>query len=365
MIKLKMRQWIALFAIAILLIFLRIIWANYHPMKSFLSWRKRRLHHDDYLRTLGISDDYSKQLALQPGEDKNMSLGAAMMLVHPNLTRFRGRKRCFFNQSMDRLVQYWQPRNPYPLHLMTNRPWRHDEIVEIKSNWPSLNLSFLDVSLYFPEFESAEDYFDQRTAKFSNHYRHMCAFFFYRFLTHPILRKYRYLMRIDEDACIEHNIEVDLFQDLSTSNASYAYITIFSDSSNVVRGLYDFVNTFKQKYGISWSNPELASTNSRWHAKRRRLLAFATNWEIIDTVRYRQPDILRFLQAIHHSMMIYQQRWGDAPLRFLLATLFWNHQEVQKICDFSYQHGNQESFMKCNRSNHDNPVMKEDVPMLS
>lgn len=68
------------------------------------------------------------------------NLGAIFMLVSDWRSN-RGRK-CDFNSSIDSLATKWYPHNQYPIILMEIKPWKRDNTIAIKHQWPELDFKF-------------------------------------------------------------------------------------------------------------------------------------------------------------------------------------------------------------------------------
>lgn len=102
------------------------------------------------------------------------------------------------------------------------------------------------------------------------------------------LRKFRYLMRLDDDACILDPIHFDIFKRMQAEKITYAYKQIFLDPNVYVVGLDAFAESYMRENELKWSNVPL-----RQQAKRLtggHLLSFSTNLEALDMNKYRSTD---------------------------------------------------------------------------
>lgn len=278
--------------------------------------------------------------------------GAAIMLAP--LKPFEARRKCTFNMSMDALATYWRPNNNYPVILMNTRPWLVKEMKTIRLKWPSLDILFEDVTTIFESFPKPGFVMNQMEENrisvlgmipFS--YKRMCAFFTWGFTQVPLLQDYRYLLRLDDDSCIQNMITFDIFRDMEIRKAAYAYQGLLQDLHVVTRGLHKFTKKYMKANSLKWSNPLLHKISTEKYPNIA--LQFATNFEVIDMKRYSQSDIMQFTDAIMATNMTFHRRWGDAPIRFLIAKLFWRDDEVMRICEFEYYHGNTViTFEMCN-----------------
>lgn len=154
----------------------------------------------------------------------------------------------------------------------------------------------------------------------------MIAFNFHGITHVHYLKRFRYLMRLDDDTCLLDPVGFDIFQRMEENGIVYAYKQIFIDSESVVVGLDSFAEHFMSINELKWANAPLRAQAQR--ISGGQLLSFSTNLEVIDMWRYRSADNLKFLHAVLNSNNIYNRRWGDAPLRFLQAQMFFTNDEV-------------------------------------
>lgn len=280
--------------------------------------------------------------------------GAVIMLVK-RWKAHRGRK-CNFNSSMDMLEQNFRPHNPYPIILMETQPWKHDDMAAIRRRWKTLDFQFLNVEDTFNKAPAKLVPFEDAKAPLSKiHYKRMCHFFFCGFVEVPHLRQFRYLLRLDDDSCILDRLNYDIFEEMAARGAYYGFRDQFHDPPHVTKGMLDFARNYSQHHQLLWSNERLHNASFARGANEF-LLSFSTNFEVIDTVRYRQRDIMGFVDAVVDSNMIFHRRWGDAPLRHMVARMFWTDAEIVHFCDFDYQHSQWGLDQMCPFRAGDNPV---------
>ena len=286
-------------------------------------------------------------------------LGAVVYLVNPkkDFLDVRLNRKCNLNTGLTLLENNWLKRYPYTVILMNTRHWEVDEIRLLRRYWSTIDIRFVDISKYFNIHSESEVFDDQKSSLTSINYKRMCQFFFSGFLNVPILREYRYLLRLDDDTCILNPVNFDLFQEMADHNVYYSYQHIFPDPAFVVQGLREYIADYTISIGLTVANPLLYEVIT----SRGKILydydSFATNLEVIDTWRYRQADIAHFLQNITESNLIFHRRWGDAPLRMVIAQLFWGPSDVMRLCEFDYQHSAWPLSPMCESRTTDNPVL--------
>ena len=267
--------------------------------------------------------------------------GAAMMLVSKPWTSRRGERQCFFNKSMDALSVNWHPNNPYPIILQHPNGWTEQEMIDIRQQWPQFSISFSDIGQAF-QIHPPEHMEDEDKPLSPLGYKKMCAFKTFGFLNAPYISSddLDYMFYLDDDSCLTEPIHYDVFQTMQHHKIAYAYKQLFLDRDYIVKGLTEFIEDHKQAHKLQYVNPSLAAWLAQNGFQKQgggSHWTFATNLEWVDLRQYRRSDIMEFNKAVETSGMIFHRRWGDAPLRFILAYLFWDSTQVMRICS-SYVH---------------------------
>lgn len=129
----------------------------------------------------------------------------------------------------------------------------------------------------------------------------------------------------------------------------YAFHSTGEDSDDVVSGLHKFVRGYIRNNRLKIANPALHGKVRRFVRDRGRkgYPTIISHLQVVDTYRFRQPDIQSFVRNISESDMIYHRRWGDAPLRMVMAQLFWGPNDILRICEFDYKYANWAPYKMC------------------
>ena len=273
---------------------------------------------------------------------------------------------------MDSLETNWLPHHKYPVYLLTQeKRWSREDKVAIKRKWKTFDIHFMSIHDQFWDYPK-DVIFEDAKAPLSNiEYKNMIAFMVYGFTRVPELAQYHYLMRLDDDSCISDAINYDMFAEMRSRRAMYGFHDMFLDPTHVVVGIKEFMDDYAEQAvqnniassshlrrdkTTKWANPVLHD----WRNDLKMTVspAFADNFEIINVRRYMEPDIMHFLRHVEDSHMIYHRRWGDSPIRYYLAELFWGSQEVLWFCDFDFQHSSWAPSKMCDHRSHNNTVIK-------
>jgi hypothetical protein len=236
----------------------------------------------------------------------------------------------------------------------------------IRRKWTTLDFKFINVERafnYAPDIP--EQAFEDAKSPLSDiNYKRMCHFFFKGFTQVPVLMQYRYLLRLDDDTCLLDHINYDIFQVLAERRAAYAYSHIWYDGEAVTKGLYQFVGQYIRNHSISIKNPALYNATTGAPDFPARVPCFNTNFEVINTVRYREPAMRHFVDDVVASHMIFHRRWGDAPLRLPAAMLFWEDSELVRLESVDVQHSAWDALPMTESTAHGSPPELMQEPAL-
>ena len=266
--------------------------------------------------------------------------GAIFMLVTGYWKESQG-GNCHFNVSMDSLSLKWRPHNPYPIVLLDTKIWSRADMVGIRRTWPTLDFKFLNIGKIFnsvPENLTPDQFEDAKEPIASLLFKKMCHFFFKGFTEVQLLMDYKYLLRIDDINCILDNINYDIFELMERRKAVYAYNAVWNDGAKYTRGIYSFTDKYVSEHKLNWKNPTLHNATISSPNFPDSVPNFNSNFEVINTVQYRSPAVMQYVNAVVDSNMIFHRRWGDAALRFIQAQLFWPENKLLKLVEFEVLH---------------------------
>jgi len=176
-------------------------------------------------------------------------------------------------------------------------------------------------------------------------YRKMCTFWLKSFFDLDILPEY--VMRLDSDTCLTSNLTVDPFKYMHENQMDYMWHSTFAEPANVLVNLSDFVMRHPGRPNTDHKHDPL----TLWMDDTlQKMQVFSTNLEWFRMSAFRREEIVEWIEDIDQDGGVYRHRWGDAPLRTILATQFFNSSQVGRFCDFSYNHSVWKPFESCDAS---------------
>ncbi|ORY95432.1 nucleotide-diphospho-sugar transferase [Syncephalastrum racemosum] len=177
----------------------------------------------------------------------------------------------------------------------------------------------------------------------SESYRHMCRFQSGFFFRHPLLDAYDYYWRIEPDVDYHCDIDYDVFKFMRNNNKKYGFNIAFREFAATVPSLWQTVLNFQR------SHPEVlehlpAKEDSLWrfvtdnNGETYNMCHFWTNFEIASLDLWRSNDYLKLFNYLDRSGGFFYERWGDAPVHSIAASMMLRKDEFHFFNDIGYRH---------------------------
>lgn len=205
-----------------------------------------------------------------------------------------------------------------------------------------------------------EEYFEQRLKQMedenviygnSKSYRNMCRFNSGFFFRQEILNQYDYYFRVEPDVEYFCDFPYDPFQIMYQEKKKYGFvISIVEYESTIptlwktVRDYIDMdqgrdVDTNTDLYGFITDWNDIRTPRDRVESTDKyNNCHFWTNFEIGDLNFFRSEEYLRFFNYLDSTGGFYYERWGDAPVHSIAATLLLKEDEIIHFDEIGYMH---------------------------
>ncbi|CCF59096.1 hypothetical protein KAFR_0G00630 [Kazachstania africana CBS 2517] len=184
----------------------------------------------------------------------------------------------------------------------------------------------------------------------SESYRNMCRFYSGFFFRQEVLDNYDYYFRVEPDVEYFCDFSYDPFKIMKEQNKKYGFVISLHEYEDTIPTLWEAVDEYIQEdegYDIdmennifdfiiqedSISSAKVFDSNSDYN-----LCHFWTNFEIADLNFFRSDKYLRFFNYLDSKGGFYYERWGDAPIHTIAASLFLRPDEVIHFEQIGYKH---------------------------
>lgn len=173
----------------------------------------------------------------------------------------------------------------------------------------------------------------------SESYRHMCRYesgFFYR---HPLMLDYKYYWRVEPSTKLHCDVNFDVFKFMRTENKDYAFTITIHEFEETIKTLWqttqDFIKEFPQY--LAKDNLEKFVTNDG--GRTYNLCHFWTNFEVANMDFWRGEAYSKYFDYLDKNGGFFYERWGDAPVHSIAASLFLPQDRVHFFKEIGYFHG--------------------------
>ncbi|KAG0675599.1 hypothetical protein C6P42_001605 [Pichia californica] len=197
--------------------------------------------------------------------------------------------------------------------------------------------SFIDLEKAKTERQRMED--DGVIYAGSESYRHMCRFnsgFFYK---HPIMEEYKYYWRVEPHVEFTCDINYDPFKYMVDNDKIYGFTITIHEFERTIESLWDTTKRFLSQHSDYLDPHNLIKFISNDDGETYNLCHFWSNFEIADMDFWRSKEYEDYFQYLDKSGGFFYERWGDAPVHSIAASLFLNRNKLHFFKDIGYIHG--------------------------
>lgn len=171
----------------------------------------------------------------------------------------------------------------------------------------------------------------------SESYRHMCRFFSGFFYRNKYVKKYDYYWRIEPGVKFFCKMNYDPFEFLKKKNLEYGFIINIREFMETIPTLWDATIEFITKHKDMIPNQnvlkEILDNNKNYNGCH-----FWSNFEIANLNFFRGELYQKYFDFLDKKGGFYYERWGDAPIHSLAASIFLGKRKIHFFEDIGYEH---------------------------
>lgn len=176
----------------------------------------------------------------------------------------------------------------------------------------------------------------------SSSYRNMCRFQSGFLQWHPLLLDYEYYWRVEPGVVLYCDINYDLFRYMKSENKKYGFTISMFEFKKTIPSLYSTIKQYLSEFNktsLLNSTDNLSNFIHDEDTQDYTLCHFWSNFEIASLDFFRSELYQSYFNFLDASGGFYYERWGDAPVHSILASLFLNQDELHWFDDIGYYHG--------------------------
>ena len=184
-------------------------------------------------------------------------------------------------------------------------------------------------------------------------YRHMCRYESGFFFRHPLMDEYEYYWRVEPSVKFYCDINYDIFKFMKQNDYQYGFTIAMQEYRETIPTLWDKTVEFMDKYPHFIAEENSMPLISDDDGASYNLCHFWSNFEIGKLDFLRSKAYLSYFEYLDKAGGFFYERWGDAPVHSIAASLFLDKEQIHYFDDVGYYHG---PFTSCPR---DEKVRKE------
>ncbi|CAI5758433.1 unnamed protein product [Candida verbasci] len=170
-------------------------------------------------------------------------------------------------------------------------------------------------------------------------YRHMCRFesgFFWR---NPLLEDYDWYWRVEPDTDIHCDLNYDLFKYMEDNNKVYGFTISIHEFDKTIPTLWEQTKKFIDLHPEYIAENNFMDFISNDKGKTYNLCHFWSNFEIASLKFWRSKAYQDYFEFLDKTGGFFYERWGDAPIHSIAASLFLPKDKIHYFEDVGYRHG--------------------------
>ncbi|KAJ1960036.1 hypothetical protein GGI12_004020 [Dipsacomyces acuminosporus] len=168
-------------------------------------------------------------------------------------------------------------------------------------------------------------------------YRFMCRFQSGLFYKHPLVRDLDWYWRLEPDVEYYCDIDYDPFVFMRDRGIKYGFTIAPREGRRTVETLWyhtrewikNNTDLLPEQSLVNW----VMGTDGHYN-----LCHFWSNFEIVDLSLYRSKAYESYFQHLDNAQGFFYERWGDAPIHSIAATLLLQKGQIHWFEDVGYKH---------------------------
>ncbi|CAR28639.1 hypothetical protein ZYGR_0S02730 [Zygosaccharomyces rouxii] len=251
-------------------------------------------------------------------------------------------------ESIAQVEKKFNKKFHYPWVFMNEKKFT-DEFKREVSQATSGEVEFV---LIPEEYWSYPDYIDQNLAADerrkmdadgvvygeSESYRHMCRFQSGFFWQQEALDKYDWYWRVEPGIKLYCNINYDVFQWMQDNEKAYGFTITIHEYMRTIESLWNTVRKWWKKNPEYIAKDNLLEFISEDKGESYNLCHFWSNFEVANLNLWRSPAYRDYFKYLDDTGNFFYERWGDAPVHSIAASLFLPKDSIHYFSDIGYNH---------------------------
>ncbi|ORD93556.1 OMH1 [Enterospora canceri] len=165
-------------------------------------------------------------------------------------------------------------------------------------------------------------------------YHNMCRYYSRGFYKHPLVAEYDWYWRIEPGVVFHCDINFDPFDYMVQNNKKYSFVISIYEFMISIETLMQNTAEFILENNI----PDKDNLKFMFDLGKYNGCHFWSNFEIANFDFLRSDLYEKYVDFLDKKGGFYYERWGDAPIHSIAASLFLNKDEIHFFDQIGYTH---------------------------
>jgi len=169
-------------------------------------------------------------------------------------------------------------------------------------------------------------------------YRHMCRFESGFFFQQPLMKNYEWYWRVEPSIELFCDIDYDVFKFMRDNDKKYSFVLSLYEYVETIPTLWDSVKKFMKNHpehiaegnSMAFLSDDGGDTYNHCH--------MWSNFEVGNLNWLRGEAYTDFFNSLDQDGGFFYERWGDAPVHSIAASLLLKKEQIHFFNDIAYYH---------------------------
>lgn len=166
----------------------------------------------------------------------------------------------------------------------------------------------------------------------------MCRFESGFFFRHELLKKYDYYWRVEPGIRLYCDLDYDPFRFMKENNKKYGFTLSLKEYESTIATLWQTTKDFMKAHPEHIAADNAMSFISDDGGHTYNLCHFWSNFEIGDLNLWRSKAYLDYFEHLDKAGGFFYERWGDAPVHSIAASILLPKNQLHFFDDIAYWH---------------------------
>jgi alpha 1,2-mannosyltransferase len=169
-------------------------------------------------------------------------------------------------------------------------------------------------------------------------YRHMCRYESGFFFQHEIMKQFEWYWRVEPSVKLFCDVNYDPFVFMKENKKKYSFVISLYEYVETIPTLWESTKKFMKNHPEHIAQDNSMAFISDDNGDTYNHCHFWSNFEIGNLDWLRSPAYTDFFNSLDRDGGFFYERWGDAPVHSIAASLLLPKDEIHFFNDIAYYH---------------------------